>query len=116
VLVVGLAGGSPADGAGAGGVPDLGQVPQPDARVVAAGQVPGQVEQRAGGGAGLGQHAGQLVVGELLIGLRHPPRRFGLTAVLRVAAIQFRDGGELAGGHVGFKAVPRGQHSEQLII
>jgi len=51
-----------------------------------------------------------------LIGLRHPPRRFGLTAVLRVAAIQFRDGGELAGGHVGFKAVPRGQHSEQLII
>ena len=40
VLEVALAGGSPADGAGAGGVPDLRQVPEPGAWVVAAGLVP----------------------------------------------------------------------------
>ena len=40
VLEVALGGGSPADRAGAGGVPDLGQVPQPDPGVVAPGLVP----------------------------------------------------------------------------
>ena len=40
VLEVALGGGPPADGAGAGGVPDLGQVPQPDPGIVAAGFVP----------------------------------------------------------------------------
>ena len=39
VLQVALGGGPAADGAGAGGVPDLGQVPQPDSGVVAAGLV-----------------------------------------------------------------------------
>ena len=39
VLVVALGGGAAADGAGAGGVPDLGQVPQLDPGVVAAGLV-----------------------------------------------------------------------------
>ena len=37
VLVVALGGGPPADGAGAGGVPDLGQVPEPDPGVVTFG-------------------------------------------------------------------------------
>ena len=37
VLVVALGGGPAADGAGAGGVPDLGQVPQPDPGIVAFG-------------------------------------------------------------------------------
>src|SRR5262249_2910095 len=40
VLEVGLGGGSAADGAGAGGVPDLGQVPEPDPGIVTAGFVP----------------------------------------------------------------------------
>ena len=40
VLEVALAGGPPADGAGAGGVPDLGQVPEPDPGIVAPGFVP----------------------------------------------------------------------------
>src|SRR5690349_8104843 len=40
VLVVALAGGAAADRAGAGGVPDLAQVPEPGAGVVAAGLVP----------------------------------------------------------------------------
>ena len=40
VLVVALGGGAAADGAGAGGVPDLGQVPQRDPGIVAAGLVP----------------------------------------------------------------------------
>jgi hypothetical protein len=39
VLEVGLAGGPTADGAGAGGVPDLGQVPQLEPGVVAIGFV-----------------------------------------------------------------------------
>ena len=39
VLVVALGGGAAADGAGAGGVPDLGQVPEPGPGVVAAGFV-----------------------------------------------------------------------------
>src|SRR6516164_231326 len=40
VLEVALGGGPAADGAGAGGVPHLGQVPEPDPGVVAAGLVP----------------------------------------------------------------------------
>ena len=40
VLEVALGGGPPADRAGAGGVPDLGQVPQLDPGIVAAGLVP----------------------------------------------------------------------------
>src|SRR6478609_592662 len=40
VLEVALGGGPPADGAGAGGVPDLGQVPERDPGVVAPGLVP----------------------------------------------------------------------------
>jgi hypothetical protein len=40
VLEVALGGGPPADGAGAGGVPDLGQVPEPDPGVVPPGLVP----------------------------------------------------------------------------
>ena len=79
-------------------------------------QVPGQVEQRPGRGAGLGQRAGQFVVDELRIGLRHPSWPLGLAVVPGIAPVQLRDSGELAGGHVGFEAVPRGQHSEQLII
>src|SRR5689334_20097977 len=47
VLVVALGGGAPADGAGAGGVPDLGQVPEPGPGVVAFGLVP--VVARVGG-------------------------------------------------------------------
>src|SRR5580765_2058222 len=39
VLEVALGGGPPADGAGAGGVPDLGQVPELDPGIVAAGFV-----------------------------------------------------------------------------
>jgi hypothetical protein len=39
VLEVGLGGGPPADGAGAGGVPDLGQVPELDPGIVTAGFV-----------------------------------------------------------------------------
>ena len=40
VLEVAVPGGPPADGAGAGGVPDLGQVPQPDSRVMTPALVP----------------------------------------------------------------------------
>jgi len=40
VLEIALGGGSSADRAGAGRVPDLGQVPEPDPGVVAAGLVP----------------------------------------------------------------------------
>src|SRR5262249_50369763 len=40
VLEVGLGGGPAADGAGAGGVPDLGQVPEPHPGVVAGGLEP----------------------------------------------------------------------------
>ena len=40
VLQVALGGGAAADGAGAGGVPDLGQVPQLDPGIVASGFVP----------------------------------------------------------------------------
>jgi hypothetical protein len=40
VLQVALGGGAAADGAGTGSVPDLGQVPQPDPGVVAAGLIP----------------------------------------------------------------------------
>ena len=40
VLEVGLGGGPAADGAGAGGVPDLGQVPELDPGIVAVGFVP----------------------------------------------------------------------------
>ena len=40
VLVVALGGGATADGAGAGSVPDLGQVPQPGPGIVAAGLIP----------------------------------------------------------------------------
>ena len=39
MLVVALGGGAAADGAGAGGVPDLGQVPELDPGVVAVGFV-----------------------------------------------------------------------------
>src|SRR2546429_3480971 len=48
VLQVALGGGAAADGAGASRVPDLGQVPEPDPGVVAAGFV----AAGAGGGGG----------------------------------------------------------------
>src|SRR5690349_12736415 len=61
VLVVALGGGAPADGAGAGGVPDLGQVPEPGPGIVTFGlesvvarvggdRVDGDDEVRAGAG------------------------------------------------------------------
>ena len=40
MLEVALGGGAPADGAGAGGVPDLGQVPEPDPRIMTPALVP----------------------------------------------------------------------------
>src|SRR5689334_3209847 len=61
VLVVALGGGAAADGAGAGGVPDLGQVPEPGPGIVTLGlesvvarvggdRVDGDDEVRAGAG------------------------------------------------------------------
>src|SRR5262249_61746961 len=95
VLVVALGGGPTADGAGAGGVPDLGQVPEPDARVVALGLVP--VVAGVGGdrvdrddqvrsGAGGAQPPGAVPAGRPVPagGREREPRRSG-TGALPVA-------------------------------
>src|SRR5205823_2653435 len=72
VLQVTLGGGPPTDGAGAGGVPDLGQVPQLGAGVVTFGFVPvvagvggesAQGDDQAGSGAGGAQPPGAVSAG-----------------------------------------------------
>ena len=91
VLVVALGGGPPADGAGAGGVPDLGQVPEPGPGVVTFGLesvVAGvggdrvQGDDQAGPGSGGAQPPGAIAAGRPVPAGRGEaePRRSGAGA------------------------------------
>ena len=120
VLEVALAGGSPAYRAGTGGVPDLGQVPQPDPGVVAAGLVP--VVAGVGGdrvdrddqvrsGSGGAQPPGAVPAGRAVLadGSEGEPRRSGTGAFPVTLGFRARtavpDGMAILVGH---RHAPRG--------
>ena len=79
------------------------------------GQVPRHRQQPVRRGPGLAQRQGQLIPGELVHHLGHPPRP-RLEPVLRVPPEHLRDGRQLAGGHMRLGPVKGAHQPDQLMI